>query len=344
MASPIALVDCNNFYASCERVFQPALRERPVVVLSNNDGCVIARSNEAKALGIPMGEAWHLCRRRVHTEGVVVRSSNYALYGDMSARVMRILADQAPELEVYSIDEAFLNLAGFEHRLEDHARTIRTTVLQWTGIPVSVSIAPSKTLAKLANRIAKKDPTSGGVAMLLTSEVQHKALATVALTDLWGIAGRLAARLAEIGITSPLHLRDAEPRFIRERFSVMLERMVYELRGIPCIDLEQEAPDRKSIMSSRSFGQLVATHEELQEAVATYTARAAEKMRRQGLATASISVFVHTNRFRPEDGSIMESKPFSCPWGPRTPPNLRAQPYMAYAASGSRGFYIKKPA
>jgi len=168
MTAPIALVDCNNFYASCERVFQPALRGKPVVVLSNNDGCVIARSNEAKALGIRMGEPWHICNARVDTQGVIVRSSNYTLYGDMSARVMQILADFTPDLEIYSIDEAFLDLTGFESRVEAHARELRRTVLQWTGIPVSVGIAPTKTLAKLANRLAKKDPASGGIAMLFT--------------------------------------------------------------------------------------------------------------------------------------------------------------------------------
>ena len=170
MPGPIALVDCNNFYASCERLFQPALRGKPVVVLSNNDGCVIARSNEAKALGVVMGDPWHLCRDKFKDQGVIVRSSNYTLYGDLSARVMRTLADFSPDLEIYSIDEAFLSLAGFEGRLEAHARELRATVIQWTGIPVSVGIAPTKTLAKLANRLAKKAPASGGVLILATAK------------------------------------------------------------------------------------------------------------------------------------------------------------------------------
>jgi DNA polymerase V len=208
MAAPIALVDCNNFYASCERVFQPELRGVPVVVLSNNDGCVIARSNEAKALGIAMGEPWHLCKDRYKT--VTVRSSNYTLYGDMSARVMRTLAGFTPDLEIYSIDEAFLSLAGFEARLESHARELRGTVLQWTGIPVSVGIAPTKTLAKVANRFAKKDTERGGVCLLLTEATQRDALGRMELTDLWGVAGRLAQRLAALGIANPLALRDAE--------------------------------------------------------------------------------------------------------------------------------------
>ena len=299
MAVPLALVDCNNFYASCERVFQPALRGRPVVVLSNNDGCVIARSNEAKALGVEMGAPWHLHKERFARAGIIVRSSNYTLYGDMSARVMRVLAGFTPDLEIYSIDEAFLSLAGFDDRLEAHARVLRATVLQWTGIPVSVGIAPTKTLAKAANRLAKKDPANGGVALLLTAAAQEAALATMALSDLWGVARRTAEKLAVVGITTPLQLRQADPRFVRERFSVVLERMVHELRGTPCLALEDAAPDRKSIMASRSFGRPVLLASEMAEAVATHTARAAEKMRRQRLATANLTVFVETNRFKP---------------------------------------------
>ena len=295
MTHPIALVDCNNFYASCERLFQPALRGKPVVVLSNNDGCVIARSNEAKALGVVMGDPWHLCRDRFKDQGIIVRSSNYTLYGDLSARVMRTLAGFTPDLEVYSIDEAFLSLSGFDGRLDAHARELRATVAQWTGIPVSVGIAPTKTLAKLANRLAKKDPACGGVLTLATQEAQDAALGRIGLTDLWGVASRLAARLCSIGINSPLELRDADPKFVRERCSVVMERMVHELRGEPCLDLEEVTPDRKSIMASRSFGRSVTTLRELGEAVATHTARAAEKMRRQNLATASVMVFVHTN-------------------------------------------------
>ncbi len=282
-------------------MFQPALRGKPVVVLSNNDGCVIARSNEAKALGVAMGEAWHICKARVNTKDIFVRSSNYTLYGDMSARVMRILADFTPDLEVYSIDEAFLSLAGFESRLEAHARQLRATVLQWTGIPVSVGIAPTKTLAKLANRLAKKDPASGGVAMLLTAEAQEAALAQFELTDLWGVARRMAERLNAIGIHTPLELRRADAQFVRQKTSVVMERMVLELQGRGCIAMEEAPPDRKSIIASRSFGRMVTSRDELEESVATHMTRAAEKMRRQGKATARIVVFIHTNRFRPQD-------------------------------------------
>jgi DNA polymerase V len=212
MAAPIALVDCNNFYASCERVFQPELRGVPLVVLSNNDGCVIARSNEAKALGIAMGEPWHVVRERIGERDLRMRSSNYTLYGDMSARVMRVLAGFAPDLEFYSIDEAFLALGGFEHRLEAHARELRARVMQWTGIPVSVGIALTKTLAKVANHRAKKDPACQGVCIMLDEVAIDAELARLPLTEIWGIAGRLGRRLAEIGITTPLALKHADRR------------------------------------------------------------------------------------------------------------------------------------
>ena len=310
---PLALVDCNNFYASCERLFQPRLRGQPVVVLSNNDGCVIARSNEAKALGIEMGEPWHICRARVDTQGVIVRSSNYTLYGDMSARVMRVLEDFTPDLEVYSIDEAFLGLGGFENRLEAHGRAMRTAVIQWTGIPVSVGIAPTKTLAKLANRAAKKDPSSGGVLVLLTEAEQTAALGRVELTDLWGVGGRMAARLAAIGIRTPLDLRDADPKFVRLHSSVVMERTVLELRGVPCISLEEAPPDRKMIVASRSFGRRVSCRHEMEEAVTTHMARAAEKLRRQDLAAGRLAVFILTNKHRPQDRQHSAEQAFVLP-------------------------------
>jgi DNA polymerase V len=290
MPPPLALVDCNNFYASCERVFQPELRGQAVVVLSNNDGCVIARSNEAKALGIKMGEPWHLLRARIDTRTLRMRSSNYTLYGDISSRVMTILADFTPDLEIYSIDEAFLGLAGFEDRLEAHARELRQRVLQWTGIPVSVGIAGTKTLAKVANHRAKEDPACEGVCLMLVEKDIDAELGRLPLNDIWGIGGRLAHRLMDIGITTPLALKQTEARFIRERFSVTLERTVRELQGIPCIALGEAPPDKKTIMASRSFGKLVTARVEMEEAVASYAARAAEKMRRQNLAAGRLMV------------------------------------------------------
>ena len=342
MVVPIGLVDCNNFYASCERVFQPELRGRPVVVLSNNDGCVIARSNEAKALGIEMGAPWHLHRAKFERAGVVVRSSNYTLYGDMSGRVMRTLAGFTPDLEIYSIDEAFLGLAGFETRLEAHARTLRTTVLQWTGIPVSVGIASTKTLAKVANRYAKKDPDRAGVFVMLDPAETEATLGRMALTDLWGVAGRIEARLVGLGITSPLALRDADPRFIRERFSVVMQRMVMELRGVPCIDLQEGTPDRKSIMASRSFGRPVTTFQELREAVSSYASRAAEKMRRQQLATSHVVVFVQTNRFKPEEPQYDASRAVRLPVASADTGKLLKAASHALRALWKPGFSYKK--
>jgi DNA polymerase V len=342
MPAPVALVDCNNFYASCERVFQPGLRGKPVVVLSNNDGCVIARSNEAKALGIAMGEAWHICRKRVDTEGVIVRSSNYTLYGDMSARVMRTVAGFTPDLEIYSIDEAFLGLGGFERRLEGHARELRCRVLQWTGIPVSVGIAPTKTLAKVANRRAKKDPAAGGVFLLMDDAAIDAELAAMELTDLWGVARRLAARLTALGITTPLALKRADPRFIRERFNVVLERLVLELRGVPCISLEEAPPARKSIMASRSFGRTVETREELEEAIVTHTSRAAEKLRAQGLAATRTVVFAHTNRFRPEDPQYDAVQPVTLPVATADTGKLIAAALRGLAALYRPGYRYKK--
>jgi DNA polymerase V len=342
MTAPVALVDCNNFYASCERVFQPVLRGRPVVVLSNNDGCVIARSNEAKALGIAMGEAWHICRKRVDTGGVIVRSSNYTLYGDMSARVMRTIAGFTPDLEIYSIDEAFLGLGGFGTRLECHARALRRTLLQWTGIPVSVGIAPTKTLAKVANRRAKKDLATGGVFVLMDEAAIDAELAGMGLTDLWGVAHRLAARLMALGITTPLALKQADPRFIRERFNVVLERLVLELRGIACIALEDAPPDRKSIMASRSFGRTVETREELEEAVATFTSRAAEKLRGQGLAAGRIVVFAHTNHFRPEEAQYHGMQPVRLPVATADTGKLIAAARRGLGALYRPGYRYKK--
>lgn len=307
MSAPIALVDCNNFYASCERLFQPELRGCPVVVLSNNDGCVIARSNEAKALGIGMGDPWHLSKPKFARHEVIVRSSNYTLYGDLSRRVMSVLGEFTPDLEIYSIDEAFLSFQGFEGRLTTHALELRRTVLQWTGIPVSVGIAPTKTLAKVANRTAKKRRGSDGVCCLMEERAQNEALGDLALTDIWGVAGRMARRLESIGIRTPLQLRDADTALLRERLGVVMERMALELRGIPCHDLVLTSPDRKSIVASRSFGRIVTSREEMLEALSAHTERAAEKLRLQNLAASQLSVFLMTNPFKPTERQYSNS-------------------------------------
>ena len=300
LPGPVALMDCNNFYASCERLFQPKLQGKPVVVLSNNDGCAIARSNEAKALGIRMGDPWHLNRDQWAGWGVQIRSSNYTLYGDLSGRVMRVLSEFTPDLEVYSIDEAFLGLSGFADP-EGHARRLREAVGRRVGIPVCVGISTTKTLAKVANRTAKKDPSSGGVCHLPDEAAQTVALAKLDLGDVWGIGSRLVPRLAAIGITTPLQLREADAGAIRERFNVVLQRTVLELQGTPCLDLEHDSPDSKTICTSRSFGRAVETFDEMAEALTSYVQRAAEKMRRQGLATPALVVMVTTNRHKPQE-------------------------------------------
>lgn len=295
-----ALVDCNNFYASCERVFAPHLIGQPVVVLSNNDGCVIARSDEAKAVGVPMGAPLHDYHAMMKKHDVAIFSSNYALYGDMSARVMRSLHHFTPDVEIYSIDEAFLGLSGFdEPQLPEHMRRMRRAIRQWTGIPVSVGIAPTKTLAKLANRIAKKY-TSDGVYMMTDHDLMPRILGDIEVEDIWGISKRWGARLRQMGIGTALQLRQASPRQIRQSLSVVGERIVHELNGHSCLTIEEVQP-KQTIMSSRSFGKMVSDLQSLEEAVASYTARAAEKLRKQDSRAGGIYVFIRTNRFRQND-------------------------------------------
>jgi DNA polymerase V len=297
-ASRLALVDCNNFFCSCERVFNPALVEKPVVVLSNNDGCIISRSEEAKALGIPMGAPLHQQQEVIWKHGVQVFSSNYTLYGDMSARVMSILRAEVPAIEVYSIDEAFLQLP--ENFTEESAKALRAKVLQWTGIPVCIGIAPTKLLAKMANSHAKKNRiVTGGVAEITGQE--DGILAGMEAGDLWGVGKKLALRLKGMGITTALEFKQADPAAIRRSMGVIGERMLRELNGIPCLELEEMPPDRKGVMASRSFGSPVETLEELEEALANHVARASERIRRFGLLATQMEVFLRTNRFRKED-------------------------------------------
>ena len=295
-----ALVDCNNFYASCERVFDPRLKNRPIVVLSNNDGCIVARSNEAKALGIPMGVPFFESKAVIKKHNVAVFSSNYQLYGDMSQRVMDSLRLFAPDMEVYSIDEAFLRMEGLQPRnLTDYCQTMRAKVMQWTGIPVSIGLGPTKVLAKVANRVAKKQ-TDNGVFDIRGQQAQDEILKTLDVENLWGIAGRWADRLGRIGIETASQLRDASPTLIRKHLSVVGERLVRELKGQSCIDLEDIQP-RKNIMSSKSFGTLLTEKAPLEEALANYAARACEKLRQQNSRAQAVYVFVQTNGFHKTD-------------------------------------------
>lgn len=290
-----ALTDCNNFYASCERVFNPKWIGKPIVVLSNNDGCVIARSNEAKALGIPMGAPFFQYRDLMRAHDVIVCSSNYTLYGDMSARVMRTLREFSPDMQIYSIDEAFLGLP--EKGSYDYGMKIRSTVLQWTGIPVSIGIAATKTLAKVANKHAKKNPQSGGVYVLDNQKSIDEILDTLPLTEIWGIGRRLALRLNRKGIITAKDFRDADDALIKKSISVVGLRTAMELRGISCLPLDEVPPPKKSVTCSRAFGKPIDALPELQEAIASYAARAAEKIREQESLATSLLVFVELHPF-----------------------------------------------
>lgn len=293
-----ALVDCNNFYASCERLFRPELEGRPVVVLSNNDGCVVARSAEAKALGIPMAKPWFKLEADLRGAGVAVFSSNYALYGDLSRRVMQTLAEFCPRLEVYSIDECFLDLSGLRGEPTALGLAMARTVRQWTGIPVSVGIGPTKTLAKAANRLAKKGRSPDGPVLDWARLPDPRGtLAALAPEDVWGVAARTGARLRQLGIGHALALAEADPRRLRQAGGVVLERIGRELAGVACLPLELVPPPRKQILVSRSFGARLARAEDLQAAVAAFAARAGEKLRRQRLRTESVAVFLQTSPF-----------------------------------------------
>lgn len=298
MKARFALVDCNNFYASCERVFNPRLIGKPVVVLSNNDGCVIARSEEAKSLGVEMGASAFQNEALFRRHNVQVLSSNYALYGDMSARVMATLRTMAPSMEIYSIDEAFLGLEPWQG--EAHGRELRAKVRQWTGIPVSVGIASTKTLAKLASRIAKKTASLQGVFDLTAESDPDAVLARVPCGDVWGIGRRLAARLSANGIQTALDLKRVDMAWIRKELGVMGERTARELNGISCLTLEEVPDPQKGITTARSFGQPLEAFEELEQALATFAAGAAETLRGGGQLAGRIQVHLETSPFQPD--------------------------------------------
>jgi DNA polymerase V len=300
-----ALVDVNNFYVSCERVFKPRLEATPMVVLSNNDGCAVARSNEVKALGVKMGTPWFKMKDLAREHGILAFSSNYALYGDMSNRVVQILRDFAPETEVYSIDESFLRIETVAHLyggVVSMGQHMRGRIRQWTGLPVCVGVGPTKTLAKFANHLAKKNPQFDGVCDLHSISRPDRLawMNSIDVGEVWGVGPRIAKRLNVMGIQTVLDLRNASPKQIRTHFGVVLERTCNELRGISCLALEDIAAAKKQIMSSRSFGVPVRRIEELRESVATYLARGAEKLRKQHSVCAAVYVFIQTNRFKDE--------------------------------------------
>ena len=301
MTTPIALIDCNNYYVSCERAFDASLNGVPVIVLSNNDGCARARSAEAKALGIKMGDPAHHLRDKIKAHGIRVLSSNYTLYGDMQRRVVAAVEPFVRDFEIYSIDETFLDLAGFEDRdLIAHVNAARDQVRRWTTIPTCVGIGPTKTLAKLGNAAAKKNPLFDGVADLRAQPLRDWVLDRFPVADVWGVGGATARKLAELGILTAGRLRDMPMKQARAVGTVVLERLVAELRGVPSGVVETVEPQRKGLAVTRSFGTPVADFETLMGALAQYASRACEKLRRHGLVAARLTAFFHTNRHRPD--------------------------------------------
>ncbi|MDI9858992.1 Y-family DNA polymerase [Flectobacillus roseus] len=308
----IALVDCNNFYASCERLFAPELRSKPVVVLSNNDGCVIARSDEAKAMGIKMGVPAFEIKNLIERQKVYAFSSNYTLYGDISNRVVQTLSQFTDEIEIYSIDEAFLNLRGFSN-LESYATQIRSTVKQHTGIPTCVGVAPTKTLAKIANRYAKKHHKGVGVWVLDTSEKVEQALKATSIEDIWGVGRRYAKMLEAHNILTAYDLSKASENWVKANMSVVGQRMLYELRGISCLSLELINEPQKNICTSRSFGMMLTDKAPLSEAVANFAAACAFKLRKQRSVANFVQVFVTTNPFAKNEKQYFNSITITLP-------------------------------
>lgn len=309
----IGLIDCNNFYASCERVFNPKLEGKPIGILSNNDGCVIARSNEIKPMvqmGLPAYQIPPDVRKKI-----TLLSSNYELYGDMSKRVFNTVAEYTADLELYSIDEAFIHLMGFSRGTVEHCRRIREMVKRDTGIPVSIGLSSTRTLAKLANHVAKKNPEHNGVCWFHPAEPRlEELLKQLPVTEIWGIGYRLGYKLLDMGIKNAWELREADPKRIRKRFSVMLERTVLELRGTPCIELDDLDTPKQNIMTSRSFGAMTNRLYDLQEAIRVHASKGAEKLRNQHSVARAIMVFLKTNKYREDLMQYNPSKVIQLPY------------------------------
>ncbi|HOP64411.1 MAG TPA: Y-family DNA polymerase [Spirochaetota bacterium] len=293
----VALVDCNNFYASCERLFNPSLKNRPVIVLSNNDGCIVARSEEAKEIGLPFASPYFKVKPLAERHGTAVFSSNYTLYADISRRVMSVLSRFSPDMEVYSIDEAFLSFEGMNFDLREYGRLIRETVYRWVGIPVSVGIAPTKTLAKCANYLAKKDRSSGGVFDLSMDE-RGDVLRKVDIGSIWGVGPAYAAKLRERGVYNAADFITLDEKWVRSNMTIMGLRTLLELKGRPCISLEDSPPPKKGIVTSKSFGKLTGSLADLEQAVSLYASRCAEKLRGERGFASVVTVFIMTDRFK----------------------------------------------
>ena len=311
----IALIDCNNFYASCERIFNPRLIGKPIVVLSNNDGCIITRSAEAKELGIKMGEPYFKAKKIIDKNNVRVYSSNYSLYGDISQRVMETLARFASDVEIYSIDEAFLGLNGFEnYELSKYCQYIRRTIKQWVGIPVSIGVSTTKTLSKIANNLAKKNKQYDGVCILKSWFDINEALKLTSIEDVWGIGRRLSVFLKKYKINTAYDFTQLDKGWIRKNMGVVGEKTFLELCGVSCIELELIPSDKKSCCVSRSFSKPVEKIDDLEESVSSYGTRVAEKIREEGLVAESMSIFVLTNYFNRKEKQYSNSIKLQLPY------------------------------
>jgi DNA polymerase V len=337
-----ALVDCNNFYASCERVFNPGLNGKPVIVLSNNDGCVIARSGEAKQLGVKMGEPAFQIGGFLEKNGVAVFSSNYQLYGDMSGRVMTTLGRFTPEMEIYSIDEAFLNLTGLPRPLDEYGREIRKTVLTHTGIPVSVGIGPTKVLAKTANHYAKKNPANQGFLVLDTPEKIEEYLKRFDVDEVWGIGRQYANLLKKNRVKTAWDLRQMSDGWVRKHLTVVGLRVKKELEGISCLPLELLTPAKKAICTSRSFGEFQTELDPIKEAVATFASRCAYKLRKGKLCARVIMVFIHTNGFNPNEPQYAQNFVYTLPVATNSSLELIKYALFALQFIYERGYRYKK--
>ncbi|MGE5604891.1 MAG: Y-family DNA polymerase [Bacteroidota bacterium] len=337
-----ALVDCNNFYVSCERVFNPALNGKPVVVLSNNDGCIIARSNEAKALGIKMGAPAFQMAEFLHRNQVAVYSSNYALYGDLSHRVMSALGQFTPELEIYSIDEAFLNLAGLPVKLEDYARKVRKTILKNIGIPVSVGIGPTKVLAKAANHFAKKVSENQGIYVLDSPVKIDEALKLFAIDEVWGIGRQYSKLLKSLGVKTAWDFIQLQDGWVKKRMTVVGLRVKKELEGVSCLEMELIPAAKKAICTSRSFGESQTELEPIREAVATYAARCGAKLRKEHSCAGTLMVFIHTNGFKANEPQY--EKNFVCKLPVATSSTMELIRYALFALEAiyRKGYRYKK--
>ena len=307
-----ALIDCNSFYASCEKIFRPDLKHRPIVVLSNNDGCVIARSPEAKKMGINMTQPWYQVKDQYLSKGGVVFSSNYEFYADISNRVMNVLSDLCPEIDIYSIDEAFLDLRTFRKNIDlvNFAYDCKKRIKDWIGIPVSIGIAPTKTLAKLANKVAKDDPRFDGVVILSEPRIIRHFLKSMPIEKIWGIGRKLTAKLENIDIKTAYDLSQVDSRLIGDNFNVVLERTVRELKGQSCITLHDFMEPKKQIMVSRSFGRSIRSKSVLSEAISFHASRAAEKLRYEKQKCRLITAFIRSNRFNTRVRQIYAAKSF----------------------------------